>query len=100
MIGNPTVIESGIRFKALLQPELKVNDYFRLEAPYADYNLNELEKRPNAVLGTELNTIAHVTTRNYNGVYMALSLIFSGDTRGNDWCTSVEGARLGFKQYA
>lgn len=100
ILGNPTVTEVGIRFKALMQPSLKINDYFRLEAPYADYNLNSLETRANTVLGDELNTAVHVDTRSYKGVYMALSMTFSGDTRGNSWYTDVEGARLGIKTYA
>lgn len=100
ILGNPTVTEVGIRFRALLQPSLKIHDYFRLEAPYADYNLNALETRANTVIGTELNTAVHIDTRSYKGVYMALSMTISGDTRGNSWYTDVEGARLGIKQYA
>ena len=37
-------------------PSLQVTDYFKLEAPYAEYNLNELTARPNTVIGDELNT--------------------------------------------
>lgn len=99
MLGNPTVTEVGIRFRALLQSSLKVNDYFRLEAPYADYNLNSLDTRPNAVLGGELNAMAHIDTKTYNGAYMVLSLVMTGDTRGSAWYTDVEGSRIWPKQY-
>lgn len=98
ILGNPTVTEVGIRFRALLQPSLKINDYFRLEAPYADYNLNALDVRPNAVLGTEINALAHIDTKSYNGAYMVLNLVMSGDTRGNAWYTDVEGSRIWPKQ--
>ena len=94
ILGNPTVTETGIRFRALLQPNLKVNDYFTLYAPYADYNLNSLDTRPNAVIGNELNSLAHIDTKNYSGAYMALNLVMSGDTRGNAWYTDVEGSRI------
>lgn len=97
MLGSPTVTETGVRFKSLLQPTIQVNDYFRLEAPYADYNLSALDQAPGMVEGGNLNVLAHIDTRNYNGVYMALSLIFSGDTRGNSWYTEVEGSRIGPK---
>ena len=99
MIGNPTVTEVGVRFKALLQSDLKINDYFRLYAPYADYNLNSLDTRPNAVVGNELNAMAHIDTRTYNGAYMVLNLTMNGDTRGNAWYTDVEGSRIWPKQY-
>lgn len=94
LLGNPSVTEKGIRIRALLQPSLQVNDYFRLEAPYAEYAVNNLSNTPGLVLGDELNVYAHIDTKTYNGVYMALSIIDSGDTRGNSWYTDVEGSKL------
>ena len=94
MLGNPTVTEVGIRFKSLLQPGLQVNDYFRLEAPYADYNLSNLNTAPGMVEGGSVNAYAHIETHTYKGVYSALSIVSSGDTRGNAWYTEVEGRRV------
>lgn len=94
LLGNPSVTEKGVRIRALLQPSLQVNDYFRLEAPYADYALSNIENTPGLVLGDELNVYAHIDTKTYNGVYMALSIIDTGDTRGNSWYTDVEGSKL------
>lgn len=98
ILGNPTVTEIGIRFKALLQHDLQVNDYFRLEAPYAEYNLNELQRAPGMVEGGNVNALAHIDTHTYNGAYMVLNLIETGDTRGNSWYTEVEGSRIWPKQ--
>lgn len=94
MLGNPTVTDVGVRFKALLQSSVKVNDYIRLYAPYADYNLNNLTNSPNLVLGNTLNTAAHINTQTYNGVYMVLSVIHTGDTRSNSWYTDIEGSKF------
>lgn len=94
LLGNPSVTEKGVRIRALLQPSLQVNDYFRLEAPYADYALSNIENTPGLVLGDELNVYAHIDTKTYNGVYMVLSIIDTGDTRGNSWYTDVEGSKL------
>lgn len=94
LLGNPTVTDSGMNVHAFIQPTIKVNDYFTLYAPYADYNLGNLTLRPNAVRGDNLTALAHIDTRNYNGVYMALSIIHNGDTRGNSWYTDIQGSRI------
>lgn len=101
MIGNPQVTETGISFRNLITPKLMVNDIFSLYAPYAEYNLNELTRTPNKVLGGELNAFAFLDTHNYNGTFMALSIKFNGDTRGNAWYLNVEGSRIwNRKEYA
>lgn len=94
LLGNPTVTERGVKVKSLLQPFIQVNDYFRLEAPYANYAINNISNTPGLILGNELNVFAHIDTHNYNGVYMALSLTESGDTRGNSWYTEIEGSKV------
>jgi len=94
IIGNPTVNERGVSFRAFVNPDLQVNSYFDLYAPYTNYNLNSLTQRPNAVLGGELNAMAFIDTHNYNGLYMALSINLIGDTRGNSWYIDVEGSRV------
>lgn len=94
LIGNPTVTEKGVKVKSLLQPFLQVNDYFRLEAPYANYSINNISNTPGLILGSELNVYAHIDTHTYNGLYMALSITESGDTRGNSWYTEIEGSKV------
>lgn len=94
IVGNPTVNERGVSFRAFINPDLQVNSYFDLYAPYAQYNLNSLTQRPNAIVGGELNAMAFIDTQNYNGLYMALSLSITGDTRGNSWFLDVEGSRV------
>lgn len=94
VLGSPALTEYGISFQTLMNPKLQVNDYFNLKAPYINYNLNNLNVRPNAVTGSVVNAMAHTNVHNYNGLYMALSLSFQGDTRGNAWYTNIEGSRV------
>lgn len=94
MLGNPTVTQQGANVHAFIQPTIKVNDYFTLYAPYADYNLTNLTLTPGMVYGDNLNAIAHIDTHNYNGLYMALSIVHNGDTRGNSWYTDIQGSRI------
>lgn len=94
MIGNPQVTETGVTFRNLITPKLMVNDIFSLYAKYAEYNLKDLTRTPNKVLGGELNAFAFLDTQNYNGNYMALALKFNGDTRGNAWFIEVQGSRI------
>lgn len=94
MLGNPDITEEGCNVKTLLDCRHHVNGYYKLEAPFASYNLNNLTVRPEAVLGGELNAIAFIDSRTYNGIYMVLSMQIKGDTRGNAWYTLLRGSRL------
>lgn len=94
LIGNPNITEEGCNIKTLLDCRYHVNGYYRLEAPFAAYNLNNLTLRPNAVVGGELNALAFVDEHTYNGTYMILSMQFNGDTRGNAWYSSIRGSKL------
>lgn len=94
LLGNPTVTEKGVKVKLLLQPFIQVNDYFRLESKYANYALNNLSNTPGLVIGNDINAFAHIDTHNYNGLYMALSVIDSGDTRGNSWYTEIDSSKV------
>lgn len=94
MLGNPEITEEGCNIKTLLDCRYHVNGYYRLEAPFATYNLNNLTVRPEAVLGGELNATAFIDKKTYNGVYMILSMQFKGDTRGNAWYSQLRGSRL------
>lgn len=94
MLGNPDITEEGCNVKTLLDCRHHVNGYYKLEAPFASYNLNNLTVRPEAVLGGELNAIAFIDSRTYNGIYMVLSIQIKGDTRGNAWYTLLRGSRL------
>lgn len=98
VLGSPTINERGVSLKTLMNADIQVNDYFNLYAPYANFNLGNLTQRPNAVTGGRLNAMAHIDTHSYNGLYMALSLEFSGDTRSNTWYTSIEGSRIWSKE--
>lgn len=94
LLGNPVVNDRGVNVKTLLNPHLKVNDYFTLYAPYAEYNLDALTTTTDKVLGDKLNAFAYIDTKNYNGTYMILSIVVSGDTKGNTWYTDIEGSRI------
>lgn len=94
LIGNPNITEEGCNIKTLLDCRYHVNGFYRLEAPFASYNLNNLTLRPEAVLGGELNTLARIDEHTYNGTYMILSMQINGDTRGNAWYTSIRGVSL------
>ena len=100
MIGNPQVTETGVDIKNLIVPDIRVNDYFKLQADYAAYNLSELTRTPNKVLGGELNAFQFIDTHSYNGIFMALSINFMGDTRGNEWSVSIQGSRIWNKNKA
>lgn len=94
LIGNPNITEEGCNIKTLLDCRYHVNGFYRLEAPFAAYNLNDLTLRPEAVIGGELNALAHIDEHTYNGTYMILSMQLNGDTRGNAWYTSIRGSKL------
>lgn len=98
MLGSPTVNDRGVSFQTLMNADVQVNDYFNLYAPYANFNLGNLNQRPNAVTGGTLNAMAHIDVQSYNGLYMALSLEFRGDTRSNVWYTNIEGSRIWSKE--
>lgn len=98
VLGSPTINERGVSLKTLMNADIQVNDYFNLYAPYANFNLGSLTQRPNAVTGGRLNAMAHIDTHSYNGLYMALSLEFTGDTRSNTWYTNIEGSRIWSKE--
>lgn len=94
LIGNPNITEEGCNIKTLLDCRYHVNGFYRLEAPFAAYNLNDLTLRPETVAGGELNALAHIDEHTYNGTYMILSMQLNGDTRGNAWYTSIRGSKL------
>ena len=94
LIGNPNITEEGCNIKTLLDCRYHVNGYYRLEAPFAAYNLKDLALRPEAVMGGELNALAFIDEHTYNGTYMILSMQFNGDTRGNSWYSSIRGSKL------
>lgn len=98
MLGSPTANDRGVSFQTLLNSDIQVNDYFNLYAPFANFNYGNLNLRPDTVMGGTLNATAHIDTRSYNGLYMALSLEFQGDTRGNAWYTNIEGSRIWSKE--
>lgn len=98
MLGSPTMNDRGISFQTLMNADIQVNDYFNLYAPYSNFNLGNLNQRPNAVTGGVVNATAHANVHSYNGLYMALSLEFQGDTRGNAWYTNIEGSRVWSKE--
>lgn len=98
LLGNPNITEEGCNIKTLLDCRYHVNGYYKLEAPFASYNLNNLELRPEAVIGGELNALAFIDTQTYNGIYMILSMQFNGDTRGNAWYSSIRGSKLWSKE--
>lgn len=94
LLGNPMINERGVSFRSFINSDAQVNSYFKLYAPYAAYNLGNLTRRPNTVVGGSLNAMAFIDTQSYEGLYMMLSLSVSGDTRGNTWYTDVEGSRI------
>lgn len=94
LLGNPTVTDVGTNVHAFIQPNIRVNDYYRLYAPYAEYDLGNLTLRANTISEGNLSALAFINTNTYNGVYRALSIVHSGDTRGNAWYTDIQGSKL------
>lgn len=72
MVGAPTQTEYGIDVKSLLNPQLKVNSLIQVEKQ----NIVERQISLGAVQYIDIDQ---------DGVYRIIEIVYSGDTRGQDW---------------
>ena len=77
LIGWPQQVNDGVEFKSLLNPKIRLDTGIKI-----DNELVRLQKSQRNALITPLDA---------DGLYYVSRLTHYGDTRGNDWYTSVVG---------
>ena len=82
MIGSPRITERGADVTTLLNNQLTPGGRFIIEASGADVQLGDLNFRTNNV------------RTNATGLYKALSVTLTGDSRGGPWQSELEGERI------
>jgi len=81
MIGSPAVTELGADVRTLLNPKLQPYRVIQIETPDVDIQVNNLFfRRKLPTLGT--------------GLFRVNKVVHTGDTRGNNWTSSITGRRL------
>lgn len=78
MIGTPTVTEIGADVTTLLNPELLPNRSFTIESESQDIALSNLQFRK-------------VKRTRAAGKYKGIEVLFTGDTHGTPWYSTVRG---------
>ena len=81
MIGSPTITESGIKVRTLLDPRLGLDSRIRVESTV----------RRSAASGDAANQRA---VEEASGDYKVITLVHQGDNREGDFFTEVEAKRL------
>lgn len=77
LIGWPHQVNDGVQLKCLLNPKIKLDTVVKID--------NELVRLQKANRGTL------ITPLDKDGLYYVAKLSHFGDTRGNDWYTSITG---------
>lgn len=72
MIGAPSQTEYGCEFKALLNPQITINNLVQI-------NKQHIVERQYQMGAVRFNDIEQ------EGIYRVIEVEYSGDTRGNDW---------------
>jgi len=81
MVGSPTITEIGADVEMLLNPSIQPAGVVQIQSDFARVSLGDLLYRPiNKTLG--------------EGLYRVNQVIHRGDTRGNDWSSSITGVKL------
>jgi len=70
LVGSPAITRTGIEIRALLRPQIRLLERFFVES----------------------RTISGTLVGNVVADYHAISIKHTGDTRGEDWFTEIEGA--------
>ena len=77
MIGSPELTEVGVKVKSLLIPQIKLGRRIEVQSISAKINIgNLIFRKVPATVGI--------------GTYRADKINHTGDTRGNEWSTSIE----------
>jgi len=70
LVGSPSITRTGIEIRALLRPQIRLLERFFVES----------------------QTISGTLVGNVVADYHAINIKHTGDTRGEDWYTAIEGA--------
>ena len=82
LIGYPQQTNDGVEFKCLLHPGIKIRGYCKID--------NSQVRLAHAQRGQRFSPL------DLDGEYQVMRMVHSGDTRGDEWYTSVTGiSRLG-----
>lgn len=76
LLGVPSQNDIGISCEVLLDPSLKINTFFHIEN--------------DTIAGYQYTPGQPIRSLDKEGIYRVIRLTHRGDTRGNDWTTSVE----------
>lgn len=91
MIGAPEVNDKGVSAKCLLNPTIKVNGRIQL-----DNNSIKAKVQANVPLDkTKKETEGEPARLDPDGIYKVLKVVHNGDTRANEWYTTIESLALG-----
>lgn len=86
MIGSPSVTEHGVIVKSLLNPQIAPGRKITVESRAPVFRL--------ANLGVQTRTLPNIA----NGDYKVNKVVHTGDTRGNEWystVTAIDSRQLG-----
>ena len=76
LINSPTQIQYGISCTCLINPRLKLNSLFHIDN--------------SRVINEEQEIGAAYRSLDGNGIYRIVKMVYTGDTRGNDWEIDIE----------
>jgi hypothetical protein len=76
LIGFPEQLELGIKFKCLINPQIRIGKLVHID--------NQI------ISGYKYSVGDPVRSLDYNGIYRIISCKYVGDTRGNDWYQEIE----------
>jgi hypothetical protein len=86
LIGIPEQMQNGLNFRTLLNPAIKVGQLIKLDTNA----INRLRYGTDSQSqGTNLALAVSATSVNKQGLYYAMVVNHSGDTRGNPWYSDV-----------
>lgn len=77
MIGIPHQVEQGVQVRTLINPNIRLDSWFKLnnqDIIQAQLDLGQLQ-----------------TLLDMDGVYRVIEMVITGDTRGNDWYYDITG---------
>jgi hypothetical protein len=85
MIGLPEQTQNGIKLKTLLNPNIKIGQAVKLD----NESINRLRYDLALGQGAVNETVSIQAKTNNDGLYYVMIADHSGDTRGNDWYSSL-----------
>lgn len=89
LVGVPEQTNDGIKFRCLLNPQIRMGAALQINSK--DILAAELDAAPAA--GKEPAQPATIAA---DGIYRVITLVYAGDTRGNDWY--CEGVGLAYDE--